>query len=118
MIEQVKQWREGIKLGDTLLSQLMEDFMVINNPPVNTVNTIIQEDPKWMRRVILKNDLMTTICIPTSKGWLVLDKNPTSPKFKPQILGAIAAEKNQYVRETYILSGMTETDVLNYLEEL
>jgi hypothetical protein len=118
MIERVNEWRKAISNGETLFSLLDEDFASIHNPPVDTVNAIIQESPTWDRRVILKTDDKSTICIPTVKGWLVLDKPLTSPKYKPHILGAIAAENDKYIRETYILSGMTEHDVLNYLEEL
>lgn len=118
MIEHVNAWRSAVINGETLFSLLDADFNSIHNPPVDTVNAIIQEEPTWDRRVILKDDNKSTICIPTTKGWLVLDKPLTSPKYRPHILGAIAAEDNKYIRETYILSGMTEHDVLNYLEEL
>lgn len=118
MIKQVNDWRAAVVNGETLFSLITADFTVIKNPPVNIVNTIIQEEPTWDRRVIFVTDDKATICIPTNSGWLVLDKLLTSAKYVPHILGAIASEDNPYIRETYILSGMTEHDVLNYLEEL
>lgn len=114
----IAEWRTRVVNGETLLTILQEECEVINNPTLDTVNAIIQEPTKWENRVILFDGKKHIVCLPTPKGWLVLDKSMTNAKYIPQILGAIASEENRYVRETYVLTGMKDHDVLNYLEEL
>lgn len=112
----INEWRTQVNNGVALFDILQESFQEIHNPPVETVNAVIQEEPTWDRRIILSTDLKSTICIPTKKGWLALDKFPTVALYRPQILGAIAAETDTFIREKYFLSGMSDHDILNYLE--
>lgn len=114
----IAEWRDRVVCGETLLTVLQEECEVINNPTPDTVNAIIQEPTDWKNRVILFDGQKYTVCLPTPQGWLVLDKPMISPKYAPQILGAIAAETDQYIRETYVLAGMNDHDILNYLEKL
>ena len=113
----IVEWRQRVIGGETLLSIFKAEWTTINNPTPDTVNVIIQESPDWNNRVILVSDGKATICIPTNKGWLVLDQADGQEKFTPRILGALAAEENTYLRERYFLSGMCDHDVLNYIEE-
>lgn len=109
--------RQRVNNGEQLLTLFKDQYKVMQ-PEQDIVNRTVTHDVLEAETKIYDFGNKLTLLIPTAKGWLVLDRILGTPKFKPQIIGVIAEETDLYKRESYILDGMTDHDVLNYLEEL
>lgn len=114
----IQQLRTKVNAGVDLLKLLKQEYPQINHPDVDAINHIVLMKADVDKGTIFGYQNKVTICLPTTKGWLILDKLFGESKYRPQIVGVIAEETDLYKRETYVLDGMSDHDVINYLQEL